>query len=190
MHPILIVGSVICVSLAAIIDVSTRRVPNWLTIPGICMGVCINGYLSGAEGVKSSLLGVFTGFLLLFFAYLLGGMGAGDVKLLSAVGSFVGPRLVFYSFVWMALAGGVIAFFVLIYKKAFSQTLRNLRSLLSGWILRTHENGVDISLKNPSLLKLPYGVAIAIGTVLAIFIQRIPGLGMRDGNLRLFFWSW
>jgi prepilin peptidase CpaA len=190
MHPILTVGSVICVSLAAVIDVATRRVPNWLTIPGLCMGVCINGYLSGVEGVKSSLLGVGAGFLLLFFAYLLGGMGAGDVKLLSAVGSFLGPRLVFYSFVWMALAGGVLAVFVLLYKKAFSQTFRNLKSLLWGWILRTHEDGVDISLKNPSLLKLPYGVAIAIGTILAIFIQRIPGLGIQDGNLRLFFWSW
>jgi prepilin peptidase CpaA len=87
MHPILIVGSVTCVSIAAIIDLSTRRVPNWLTIPGICIGLCANGYLTGAEGVKSSALGVCTGFLLLFFAYLLGGMGAGDVKLLSAVGS-------------------------------------------------------------------------------------------------------
>jgi hypothetical protein len=84
----------------------------------------------------------------------------------------------------------VIAFLVLIYKKAFSQTLRNLRSLLSGWILRTHDNAVDISLKNPSLLKLPYGVPIAIGTILAVFTQGIPGLGMQDGNLRLFFWSW
>jgi prepilin peptidase CpaA len=190
MHPILIVGSVICVSLAAIIDISTRRIPNWLTIPGICIGVCTNGYLNGAEGVKSSLLGVCAGFLLLFFAYLLGGMGAGDVKLLSAVGSFLGPRLVFYSFVWMALAGGLIAFLVLIYKKAFSQTFRNLKLLLSGWILRTQENGVDVSLRNPSLIKLPYGVAIAIGTVLATFIQRIPGLGMQDGHFRLFFWSW
>jgi len=190
MHSILVIASVICVSVAAVIDISTRRVPNWLTIPGICLGICINAYLSGAAGVKSSLLGVCTGFLLLFFVYLLGGMGAGDVKLLSAVGSFLGPTLVFYTFVWMALAGGVLAVFVLVYKKAFSQTLRNLRSVLWGWILRTHESDLDISLKNPSLLKLPYGVAIAIGTVLAVFIQRIPGLGMRDGNLNLFLWSW
>jgi len=89
-------------------------------------------------------------------------MGAGDVKLLCVAGAFLGPKLVFYSFIWMAFAGGVLALILIIYKRAFSQTFCNLKILLLGWILRTPGKEADLTIRNQALIKLPYGVAIAV----------------------------
>jgi prepilin peptidase CpaA len=189
MNPYLFVCTVACVSVGAIVDIFTRRIPNWLTVPGICLGLGLNMAYAGLEGLVQALLGMSAGFFLLFFVYLLGGMGAGDVKLLSAVGAFVGPTLVFYSFIWMALSGGVLAVFLILHKRAFSQTFANLKSLLFSWLFRNPEPGAAISLQNPSLLKLPYGVAIAIGTVLGLSVRQLPGLGFQDGTIRFFLWG-
>jgi prepilin peptidase CpaA len=112
-------------------------------------------------------------------------MGAGDVKLLSTVGAFVGPKLVFYTFIWMALIGGVLALTLIIYRRAFQQTMRNLRFLLFGWILRTSPAETNVTIRNQSLLKLPYGVAIALGAIVAVWLQNIPGVIFQSGSVRL-----
>ena len=116
-------------------------------------------------------------------------MGAGDVKLLSTVGAFVGPKLVFYTFIWMALVGGVLALMLIIYKRAFSQTLQNLRFLLFGWILRTSTTETIMTIRNQSLLKLPYGVAIALGAIMAVWLQNIPGVAFQSGSVRLIWFK-
>ena len=177
---LMIILGVACVS-----DIHTRRIPNWLTFPGTVAGLGLNCWAGGYEGLLAGLLGLTAGFFLLFFLYLLGGMGGGDVKLLALVGSFLGARLTFYAFIWMALSGGVLALGSLIYKRAFSATARNLKSLLLGWILRTGQN--QIHLQNPSLIKLAYGVAIAIGTALAVYFQALPGIILQSGSIQ-FTW--
>jgi prepilin peptidase CpaA len=172
---------------ASVYDLRTRRIPNWLTFPGTLAGLSLNWWVGGYDGLLASFFGLSTGFFLLFFFYLLGGMGGGDVKLLALVGSFLGPRLAFYAFVWMALSGGILAVGSLIYKRAFSQTARNLKSLLLGWILRTGQSANQVHLQNPSLIKLPYGVAIATGTVLAVYFQGLPGIILQGGSIH-FTW--
>jgi prepilin peptidase CpaA len=173
----LLVITVICVLTAAIIDVITHKIPNWVTFPSVMLGMLVNCYLEGLQGLVFSILGLVTGFLLLFVVYLLGGMGAGDVKLLCAVGALLGPKLVFCTFIWMALAGGTLAIALIIYKKAFSQTLSNLKTLLLGWILRAPNEDANLTIRNQSLIKLPYGVAIAAGAILAVYFRRIPNFG-------------
>lgn len=168
-------AAVTCVIIAAILDVLTHKIPNWFTVPSALLAVILNSYLYGIKGFSSSIVGLVTGFLLLFFIYRLGGMGAGDVKLLCAIGAFLGPKLVFYSFIWTALAGGVFALILVIYKRALSQTFRNLKILVFSWILRTPRK--DLTIKNQSLIKLPYGVAIAVGVILAIWLKRMPSFG-------------
>jgi prepilin peptidase CpaA len=174
-------------ALASVYDLLTRRIPNWLTLPGTLAGLSLNWWVGGYDGLLTGFFGLSTGFFLLFFFYLLGGMGGGDVKLLALVGSFLGPRFAFYAFVWMALSGGILAVGSLIYKRAFSQTARNLKSLLLGWILRTGQSASQIHLQNPSLIKLPYGLAIAIGTALAVYFQGLPGMILRGGSIQ-FTW--
>jgi prepilin peptidase CpaA len=87
------------------------------------------------------------------------------------------PQMVFYSFIWMALVGGVLAILLIAYKKAFGQTLQNLKLLLMGWLLQAHTEDANLTIKNQALLKLPYGVAIALGTILAVFLRQIPQFG-------------
>ncbi len=173
----LVISTVTCVLVAAIIDVLSHRIPNWLTLPSAALGLLIHFHLGGISGLVFGILGLATGFLLLFVVYLLGGMGAGDVKLLCAVGALLGPKLVFCTFIWMALVGGALALALIIYKRAFSQTFRNLRTLLLGWILRTPGEEANLTIRNQSLIKLPYGVAIAVGAILAVYFRRIPSFG-------------
>jgi prepilin peptidase CpaA len=187
MNRILLTGVVSLVVLAAVIDVRTRKIPNWLTFSSCLIVLGANLIIHGVTGFLGSLLGLFTGFGLLFFVYLLGGMGAGDVKLLSAVGAFIGPRLVFHAFVWMALSGGVMAVGLILYKRVAADTLRNLKTLLFGWLTESGGRDMNLTLQNQSLHKLTYGVAIAIGTLLAVYFQRLPGLVIGDGAVH-FTW--
>jgi prepilin peptidase CpaA len=186
MNPLVIIGLLACVGLAAGIDVCQRRIPNWLSLSGVVGGICLNSIFEGRDGFVLSLLGIATGFFLLFFGYLLGGIGAGDVKLLAAVGAFLGPKLVFCAFIWMALSGGFLALLFVAWKGAFRQTFVNLKSLLQGWMYGT---GSSIDLKNPSLLKLPRALSIALGAIVAAFFQKVPGLGFQNGSVHVIFWT-
>ena len=174
MVKILYGASLICVSISVVTDIRLRKIPNWLTIPAMLLGLILNGFFFGSSGLILSLEGLALGFGLLFFVYLLGGMGAGDVKLLSAVGALLGPRLVFYTFIWTALTGGLMAVAVVVTKRVFKQTFHNLKMLIQGWVLGISNSETNFTIRNQSLITLPYGVAIAVGTALAIWIQRIP----------------
>ncbi|MFN8008929.1 MAG: prepilin peptidase [Terriglobia bacterium] len=185
MNLIVSIAVVACVAVAAFIDVRESRIPNWLTLSSASLAIVLNFLHLGIQGLVWSVLGIATGFSLLFLLYLLGGMGAGDVKLLGTVGAFVGPKLVFYTFIWMALIGGVMALILILYKRAFAQTLQNLKFLLLGWILRTSTSEATLTIRNQSLLKLPYGVAIALGAIMAVCFQNIPGVAFQSGSMRL-----
>jgi prepilin peptidase CpaA len=187
MNSSLLIGVIVLVVTAAAIDVRTRKIPNWLTLPACLVGIGLNFFHLGTTGLLSGLLGIVTGFSLLALVYLLGGMGAGDVKLLSAVGAFVGPCLVFYAFIWMALSGGVMAVALILAKKAVVKTGQNLKLLVTGWMLGSSGRHSNLTIQNQSLHKLTYGVAIATGTILAVLLQRLPSFQFQDGWIRF---SW
>src|SRR5262245_26451498 len=94
---------------AAWIDGKELRVPNWITFPMIISGWIYCTATMGWTGLGESLLGTAVGLGLLMPAYLIGGMGAGDVKLLAGVGAWVGSYITFYAFCWSAIIGGIIA---------------------------------------------------------------------------------
>ena len=171
--------SVLLVLMAAFFDLRYKKIPNWITFPFILTGISVSWFFYGSSGLKFSLFGLITGFFLLFFFYLLGGMGAGDVKLLTAVGSLLGPRLVFYAFMWTALAGGILAVGLIFYKKAFRQTFFNIGTLLQTWLVGFGIKSIsNFTIHNRSLIKLPYAVPIAIGTIMAIWLREVPALGL------------
>jgi prepilin peptidase CpaA len=100
---------IVLVSAAAWTDFRTRRIPNWITVPGAVLGLALRAWYDGAAGVWTSLEGAALGlgiFIVFFFA---GGMGAGDVKLFGAVGALVGPHALVFVFVFTGLIGGLAA---------------------------------------------------------------------------------
>ncbi len=97
-------------------DLRTYRIPNYLTLGTALAGLAFQAWCHGLNGLGSGFMGLGLGFFLLFPVYLLGGMGAGDVKALAALGTWLGPALTLTLFFYMALAGGLMAIGVLLYK--------------------------------------------------------------------------
>ena len=87
-------------------DVKTRRIPNYLTLGTAVAGLAYNFMSHGLNGLADGFLGMLLGFACLILPYLWGGMGAGDVKALAALGAWLGPKLTVFLFCYMGIAGG------------------------------------------------------------------------------------
>jgi prepilin peptidase CpaA len=146
-------------------DWRSRRIPNWLTVPGFVVGVLVNASANGWVGLKISLLGAGLGLLLLLPFVFLRSLGAGDWKLAGALGAFVGWQALVNILMGSVFVAGVMALGLVIYKRRFKETLRNIGRLLAS-MLTLHMPGAEVSLDNPQSLKVPYGVALALTTVL------------------------
>src|SRR5690349_1365341 len=120
---------------AAIIDIRSRRIPNWLTLSGIIVGFALNALLAypfPLEGLKNAGLGMLFAFGVYFVLYLIRAMGAGDVKLMAAVGAILAsPALWFRLFIVVALIGGVFALALLLAKGRLRKTFWNVAFLLN-----------------------------------------------------------
>jgi prepilin peptidase CpaA len=152
---------------AAVIDGIKLKVPNWITFPLILSGWGYSLVSQGFEGLGWSLLGTAVGLLLLLPAYAIGGMGAGDVKLLAGVGAWIYATDTFYAFCASAIVGAVLAVGMTIYRKSFTkhrlQFMGILREIL---VIRNPETLSKIAAeRKPSMLLLPYGIPIAIGAI-------------------------
>jgi len=151
--------------IAGVTDWRWRRIPNWLTVPGLLVGVALNSLAAGWPGLKASLLGAGLGLLLLLPFVLLRSLGAGDWKLAGAVGSFVGPGMLVNLLMLSVFVAGAMALGLAIYKRRLKRTLRNMGHLLAS-LFTFHMPGPEVSLDNPDSLKIPYGVALALSVVL------------------------
>ncbi len=151
--------------IAGYTDWRSRRIPNWLTVPGFLIGVFVNTLAGGWAGLKASLLGAGLGLLLLLPFVLLRSLGAGDWKLAGALGAFVGVKDMPDLLIGSVFVAGIMALVLVIYKRRFKQTLKNIGSLLSSMVT-FHMPGSEVSLDNPQSLKVPYGVALALTMVL------------------------
>ena len=115
------IGMMLLIILAALLmisamtDIKWKKIPNALTFPVMLIGLFAHGFMSGASGFLYSIEGLFLGLALLIVFYFMGMMGAGDVKLMGAVGSILGPAGVFKAFLFTAIVGGIYAMIVLAY---------------------------------------------------------------------------
>jgi len=91
--------------LAALLDLATRRIPNWLTVSGVILGLMLSTWQGGIGALAASLGGFLLGLALLLPGFLLRMTGGGDVKLMGAVGSLLGPQLILPAFLLYILAG-------------------------------------------------------------------------------------
>lgn len=165
----------VIVLVAAATDLRSRRIPNWLTLSGICAGLALNGAISGWSGVWTSFTGLLLGFGAYFALYALHAMGAGDVKLMAAVGAIVGPSNWFSVFLASAVAGGVLAVILMIRKGRVRETLGNA-FFITGELLHfraPHKRRSHLDVRDPRALNMPHGVAIAAGTVACLLFAVI-----------------
>jgi prepilin peptidase CpaA len=130
----------------------------------LVIGIVVNVMASGLNGLKASLLGAGLGLLLLLPFVFLRSLGAGDWKLAGALGAFVGPGALVDLLMGSVIIAGVMALGLVIYKRRFKETLRNIGRIL-GSMLTFHMPASEVSLDNPQSLKIPYGVALALSTV-------------------------
>jgi len=152
-------------AVAGYTDFRWRRIPNWLTVPGLVLGIVLNASAWGWAGTRAALLGAGLGLLILLPFVLVRSLGAGDWKLVGALGAFLGPqRLITVLFATLLIAG-VMALVLVIWKRRVRQTLRNIWRLL-GALISFHLPGQDVSLDNPEALKIPFGIALAIAMIL------------------------
>ncbi len=152
---------------AAVIDGYKLKVPNWITFPMIIAGWVYSLAFFGWEGLGYSLLGTLAGLGLLLPLYAIGGMGAGDVKLLAGVGAWVGATITFYAFCLSTVVGGVIALGMVVYRKSWSKHRDNFVMIVNEIVtIRDPNQLAEIAAeRKSSMLLLPYGIPIAIGTI-------------------------
>ena len=165
MNPIVPGLAVVLALIAGWTDWRSRRIPNWLTVPGLVIGLAANTVAGGWPGLKTSLLGAGLGLLVLLPFVLLRSLGAGDWKLAGALGAFVGPGVLADLLMGSIFMAGIMALGLVIYKRRLKQTLRNIGRLLAS-MLTFRMPDAEVSLDNPQSLKVPYGVALAVTTVL------------------------
>ena len=165
-HNMHIVLVVILVVFAAITDVRSQRIPNYLTLSGWGIGLLYHVYASGTDGLMFSLGGLILGICLLLIFYMVGGVGAADVKLMGAIGALLGWEGVLKAFLFSALIGGLYSIAVMAKDGIAWEFVKNIWQTLKGFILTRSFSYVPINLK----LKLCYGLPIAIGTVLSVWL--------------------
>lgn len=159
---------------AAVYDLRYRRIPNWLTVSGVLAGIALNTFLYPIwPGLKASLLGLAAGFGVYFVLYALHAMGAGDAKLMAAVGALVGWKDWFGIFIITAIIGGVMALIVVLFRKRLMKTMFNV-----GFILSEMKSGrpaylsrEELDVKNPKSMGLPHGAVIAVGTIFFLAVS-------------------
>jgi prepilin peptidase CpaA len=154
---------------AAVIDGWKLKVPNWLTFPMIVGGWVYCGATLGWAGLGWSVAATAVGLALLLPLYAIGGMGAGDVKLLAGVGAWLAdPLTLVYAFCVSAFVGGAIAVGMVVYRKAWDKHLRQFRAIASEIVTIRDPNQLSAiaAERKSSMLLLPYGIPIAIGSIL------------------------
>jgi len=154
---------------AAIFDYRFRKVPNYITFSAIVCGVAIALLNGGLTGLPAPAMGLFLGIALLSVPYSMGGIGAGDVKLLGAIGAIKGPTFVFTAFLAAAIIGGIMAVYrmVFIIKGSDMMVLRDS-------LKTVYYTGALSAIQVPEYAlkeKLPYAVAISAGAVVALILE-------------------
>ena len=147
-------------------DVRSHRIPNMLIITGWVAGLLLSAWLNGLTGIISAIEGSAVGLAVLLPFYLMRTMGAGDVKLMAAVGVFLGPTDVLMATLGTFIAGGVIALAVAAYTGMLARLFQNIKLMIFGTVVKMSAGQAPLMNDLPtSVGKLPYAVAISAGTL-------------------------
>lgn len=152
-------------------DLHSRRIPNALTFGGAAAALVASFYEHGLAGAASSATGWTVAAALWLPWYALGGMGAGDVKLIAAVGAWLGPTDVIHAGLYAAISGAVFAVALAILRGCLQRTLSNIRLLVTHWAVTGFTPHAQLTLATTNRPRLAYAVPILAGTAIAIWLR-------------------
>lgn len=156
----------LALGISLITDIKTRKILNIVTFPTIIFAIIFYSITQGWDGFFFSTIGFLVGIGTLLIPFLLGGMGAGDVKLMGAIGAMMGAAFTLKAFVAVALIGGFISLILIVKKNGFIHSLRALYifpALLSGT-----KGMFQMNADSGSSIAFPYGVPIVLGTLFTL----------------------
>lgn len=169
MHSIAWWPTVVVLAIATFTDLRTRRIPNWLVVPFMGVGLLLSGVRGGWHGLAHSFGGLLLGLTVFGVLAAMGGMGMGDVKLCAAIGAWIWSQQLVVALLLTGIAGGVLA----LVWAACGGFLGELFSSIARAIFRVgrQDGNSDrkLTLDNPLARKMPYAPAIAIGTLMSFF---------------------
>ena len=165
LRPLLLAGAILLSLIAGYTDWRSRRIPNWLTVPGFAVGLVASTVLGGWGGLRDALLGTGVAFALLLPFWLLRSLGAGDLKFAAALGAYTGPGRLIDILIGSVFVAGVMALALVIYKGRLLETIRNIGHILVS-LVTFRLPGTHVTLDNPNALTIPKGVALALTVVL------------------------
>ncbi len=169
----------IALLISSVTDLYQRRIPNLVTGPAILMALLTYGYIGGLEGFLFSLRGLCLGFIIFLVPYCLGGMGAGDVKLMSVVGAVLGCGQTLMALLFIAVCGGIIAMGLMISRGTTRQTLSRL--FMSLLFFGAYRDAALLKVnKEDTQDGIPYALAIT-GGVSLFFIYQLLDQGTLPG---------
>ena len=156
-------------AVATVVDIHSRRIPNWLVLPFLAAGVIVTTASHGAKGLEQSISGIALAVAVTGILCWLRGMGMGDLKLCAAVGGWIGPAQLGMALVATGIAGGVFALIWAACHGSLSESLDGSSDLVAGFWKKGVRPHPTLALDNPSARTMPYAPAIAIGTIFSFF---------------------
>src|SRR5262245_50298891 len=152
-------------------DLRTRHIPNLATFGGAALGFLYAGIVHGGSGLATSVEGWLAGLALFLPFFLLGGMGAGDVKLLACFGAWLGPWLALWTALYTMIAGGVMAIVVGFASGYLREASINVVMLLAHWRVAGLKPHPTLTLQESRGPRLPYALPLAVGVATAIWLR-------------------
>ena len=170
-------GLFVLLVMAAVSDVRFYRIPNWLTFGGMAFAIVYSIFAARTPmtGVQSALGGLGTGLAIMLPFYVLGIMGAGDVKLMAMVGALLGPYPTLQAILFTCIVGGFAAVAVAIHRRRLGHMLANVKGAAQGIVVSgiagIRPNGTIDT--RQSIGKLPYGICICVGTIAQVLAHQL-----------------
>ena len=160
-----LIGGVLVALVGAVTDVRSARIPNRLTYSSLVAALVLRTALLGLTGLKSGAVGMLAAGGLFLFLFVMGAMSGGDMKLMAAMGAWVGSTQVVTLILAAALAGGVLAIGRIILSNMVGQTLRNTVRLICYRFTAGLQPHPELNVQSPDSKRVPFGVAIAVGAL-------------------------
>lgn len=176
MSPPVALTTVAFVALAVLADLRTRSIPNRLSGAALLAGLALNGLAPGGAGLAASLLGAVLAGALLVPPFALGGVGGGDVKMMAAVGAFLGPCASLWALLLGMAAGGAVTIAHLAWRGRLREKLARTAAMVGGAARLRSIRPLRVSAGDADAVALPYSVPLGLGTVAVVAAASMKGV--------------